>query len=140
MLNTHPVYNTYDAMVSAPGWRRQLALLNNRLKDALIAAGAPVCLSGNLFYDNLQPRFWEAELLADCDAKRRRLFTLAQQATTYFEVGVNGGHSMFLALSANPALVGTGVDLCKRISPKWGRWMFMSRWRPNGCKKFSRAV
>lgn len=120
MLSSQLVYDTYDAMVSAPVWRRQLALLNSRLRDALSAAGAPECLSGNLFYDHLQPRFWEAELLADCDAKRRRLFTLAQQATNYFEVGVNGGHSLFLALSANPALVCTGVDLCKRMSPKWG--------------------
>jgi len=113
-------FGSYDALVNAPAWQALLAQLNGRLRDALRAAGEPECLSGNLFYDNLQPRFWEAGLLADCDAKRRRLFALARQAKNYFEVGVNGGHSLFLALSANAALRCTCVDLCQRLSPKWG--------------------
>jgi hypothetical protein len=116
----HPVYGTYDSMVNDPGWNERLRQLNYRLRDAMQARGVPPLLSGNLFYDHLQPNFWGADLLKNCEEKRRRLFAVAQSAKNYFEVGVNGGHSMFLVLSANPDVRCTGVDLCERQSPKWG--------------------
>ena len=107
-------------MVRNLEWQDQLRRLNNTLRDVLRASKAEEVLSGNLFYDHLQPRFWETELLQGCEKKRRRIFSLAKRSTSYFEVGVNGGHSMFLALSANPNLKCVGVDLCKRMTPEWG--------------------
>ena len=38
-----------------------------------------------------------------------------------FEIGVNGSHSMFLSLMANPKLKCIGVDVCKQLEPTWGR-------------------
>ena len=120
MFTDPTVYNSYDDMLADPQWQKKLYSLNSSIRDALRKQDAPAVMSGNLFYDHLQPRFWKEGLLPDCDRKRRRLFSLARHANTFFEVGVNGGHSMFLALSANPDLLCTGVDLCKQLAPHWG--------------------
>ena len=55
------------------------------------------------------------------DPKRRNFFELARRSSHLFEIGVNGGHSMLLALMANPALKCTGVDVCKQLRPRWAR-------------------
>ena len=36
-------------------------------------------------------------------------------------MGVNGGHSLLLALMANPELRCVGVDVCARLDPSWAR-------------------
>ncbi len=38
-----------------------------------------------------------------------------------FEIGVNAGHSMLLALMANPELKCVGVDICTRLYTRWAR-------------------
>ncbi|WP_217357060.1 class I SAM-dependent methyltransferase [Ruegeria arenilitoris] len=78
-------------------------------------------LNGNLFYKHKSVSFETDELFPPFEGKRRNLFALAQNSTHMFEVGVNGGHSLFLALSANPKLQVTGVDICRQIEPSWGR-------------------
>jgi len=112
---------SYETLIETEQWQTRLKGLNGALVEALREFGAPEHLNGNLFYDHLQPNFAQAELLSDCNKKRRRLFELAKGASHLFEVGVNGGHSMFLALSANPNLKCDGVDICQQVQPKWGR-------------------
>jgi len=102
-------------------WLKELASLNDALVTELDKFGAPRQLHGNLFYDHLQSDFMESPLLADYAEKRKRLFELAGNATSFAEIGVNGGHSMFLALSANPGLMCFGFDICEQVIPTWGR-------------------
>lgn len=48
-------------------------------------------------------------------AKQELLFSTAKQMNatdTYFEVGVHGGHSLFIVLIANPSVKVTCVDIC----------------------------
>lgn len=121
MNETESGLQDYDALVSSRQWRARLASLNEALTDALDEYFAPRLLNGNLFYDHLQPDFHNAPLLPECEQKRRRLFEAAQRAKTMLEIGVNGGHSLFLALSANPALRCVGIDLARQAQPGWGR-------------------
>lgn len=78
-------------------------------------------LNGNLFYRHKDAGFQTEEMTPRFDGKRRNLFHLARQSAHMFEVGVNGGHSLYLALSSNPKLRITGVDICKQVSADWAR-------------------
>ncbi|MEL6573303.1 MAG: class I SAM-dependent methyltransferase [Pseudomonadota bacterium] len=116
-----PCDESYRALLSSEKWHENLKSLNAHLANALKEVGAPTELNGNLFYEHKDADFELNELTARFDAKRRNLFTLAKQCDHMFEVGVNGGHSLFLALSANPNLRVTGVDICKQVEPSWAR-------------------
>lgn len=67
-------------------------------------------LEGNLFYgdmtwpipDSIEPTF---------ALKRRNFAVYATTGASMLEIGCNAGHSAMLALTANPDLVFTGVDL-----------------------------
>ncbi len=116
-----PAYQSFEEMSACPAWRDGLASLNQHLADALNIAKAEVSLNGNLFYAHKDLKFREKPLLEDYEGKRRNLFKLAQGSGNFLEVGVNGGHSLFLALSANPKLTCIGVDICAQLSPEWAR-------------------
>ncbi|MCB8836480.1 class I SAM-dependent methyltransferase [Aurantimonas sp. VKM B-3413] len=102
-------------------FREDLNRLNEVLVSELRKFAAPEVLSGNLFYEHLQKDFSAAPLTPRFEGKRRRLMEIAQHGSVFFEVGVNGGHSMLLVKSANPKLRCVGVDICKQLHPAWGR-------------------
>lgn len=116
-----PPYESYDEMLACEAWTAGLADLNAHLANTLAHWGQTAELNGNLFYGHRDPEFQNNGLLGRFDGKRRNLFWLAQHSTHMFEVGVNGGHSLYLALSANPTLRVTGVDICKQLTPTWAR-------------------
>lgn len=116
-----PTYESYDDMLACGAWTAGLDDLNTHLANTLSHWGQHVELNGNLFYAHRDPDYRHKGLLERFDGKRRNLFWLARQSAHLFEVGVNGGHSLYLALSANPTLRVTGVDICKQLSPTWAR-------------------
>ena len=116
-----PAYDDYDQMIADEAWQKGLKSLNAFLVKALKAEGAAPELNGNLFYAHKDPGFEGSGMVPQFDGKRRNLFKLAKDATHMFEVGVNGGHSLYLALSANPELRVTGVDICQTMADTWAR-------------------
>jgi predicted O-methyltransferase YrrM len=78
-------------------------------------------MNGNLFYRHKQVDFHTHPFVPDFEPKRRNFVALARRSTRLFEIGVNGGHSMLLALMANADLHCVGVDVCARLEPSWGR-------------------
>lgn len=116
-----PRYDSYDDLLACEMWQKGLQSLNTHLAKSLEEADAPTELNGNLFYQHKDADFRLKELTSRFEGKRRNLFTLAKQCDHMFEVGVNGGHSLYLALSANPDLRVTGVDICKQVESSWAR-------------------
>lgn len=116
-----PSFDTYDDMINSQGWCDKLADLNETIAESLRRQQEPVRMNGNLFYRHKQRDFYNQPWVPDFDAKRRNFFTLAQRSEKLFEIGVNGGHSMLLALMANPDLKCVGVDVCAQLDPSWAR-------------------
>ena len=116
-----PEYETYDDLVNCGFWQSALTDLNTHLVHAIIEKGHAPELNGNLFYAHKDAEFQNKPPAPRLEDKRRNLFKLAKRSTHMFEVGVNGGHSLFLALCANPGLNVTGVDICKQVEPSWAR-------------------
>jgi predicted O-methyltransferase YrrM len=95
-----------DDVEASQFWLERLRSLN-----AVIAAtGEP--LRGNLFYGHHQPDYATSPPSAIYRAKRERMRQALRGSTRLLEVGVNGGHSAYLALTANPSLEFHGVDIC----------------------------
>lgn len=111
----------YDDIVESASFQADLAALNGALCAALERCGAPMKLNGNLFYSHLQAGFADAPLHPDMEEKRRRFCDIAQRGTRLLEIGVNGGHSLLLAKSANPDLKCGGIDICQQLDPAWAR-------------------
>lgn len=82
-----------------------------RLNAVIAATGQP--LYGNLCYDDLQDDYLTRPPNPATRPKRDRLRTAIAGRTRLLEVGVNGGHSAYVALSANPNLSYYGVDICE---------------------------
>jgi Methyltransferase domain len=95
-----------DDLENDPVWLERLESLNN----ALAATGEP--LEGNLFYGHQQPDFVSKPPSPLFKAKRDRLLRVVAGRKVLLEIGVNGGHSAFLVLSANRSLEFHGVDIC----------------------------
>lgn len=112
-------YDTYDEMIADQRWRERLKSLNDSLYASMENIDEVPALNGNLFYAHNDPDFRTADLIDKFEVKRRNVFALAKQLSTFLEVGVNGGHSLFLALSANPKLKVVGIDVAKRLDPSW---------------------
>ena len=87
-------------------WLERLKSLNN----ALAATGEP--LEGNLFYGHHQRNFASRPPHPMFKAKRDRLVLVVAGRKRLLEIGVNGGHSAYLALSSNTDLEFHGVDIC----------------------------
>jgi hypothetical protein len=112
---------SYDDLLASATFQADLASLNTALRDALEAAGAAPVLNGNLFYPHLAPQFWKRPPEPEAEAKRRALVEIARRGRTLLEIGVNGGHSLLLAKSANPALSVIGLDVAAQLDPAWAR-------------------
>lgn len=109
----------YDAMLASQEWRNAVRSLNHCLADQLKAAGVPQLLNGNLFYGHRKPGWVDGAYLAEFDKKRRNFFAMARYSSLLLEIGVNGGHSLLLALMSNPDLKVIGIDVCKRLARNW---------------------
>jgi hypothetical protein len=86
-------------------WLKRLAALN----DVIASTGEP--LAGNLFYDHQQVDYLGSRPNPILREKRDRLRRAVASRTRMLEIGVNGGHSAYLALSSNPRLEFHGVDI-----------------------------
>lgn len=84
---------------------RRLDELNRRVGDA------NETLEGNIFYWNRDADFSGRPPAANLAPARRNLWRATRFKRAMLEIGVNAGHSALLALSGNPALIYTGVDL-----------------------------
>jgi hypothetical protein len=89
-------------------WRERLRSLN------AVIAGSNEPLLGNLFYDNEQAHFVDSPPIERYRVKRERFRAAVQERRRLLEVGVNGCHSAYLALTENPELEFHGVDICLR--------------------------
>ncbi len=87
-------------------WLERLSKLN------AVIASTGEHLEGNLFYFNRADDFAARPPDPGHRAKRDRFREVVSGCTRMLEVGVNGGHSAFLALSSNPGLLYHGVDVC----------------------------
>jgi len=92
---------------SSKAWLTRLASLNS----VVAAAGEP--LAGNLFYDHHQDDYLGMAPLAILRPKRDRFRQAIAGRRRLLEIGINGGHSAYLALTANPELELHGVDICE---------------------------
>ena len=81
-----------------------------RLNRVIAESGVP--LEGNLFYDHRDPSFVDSPPDPRLRPKRDRFRSVAVSHTRLLEIGVNGGHSAYAALTANPELTYFGVDIC----------------------------
>jgi hypothetical protein len=112
-------YDTYEEMVSDAAWQDRLKSLNAALLDSMKDFEGEHSLNGNLFYDQKAPGFVDFDLSERFQTKRKNFFYLSKHISTLLEVGVNGGHSLFLALSANPDLKVVGIDIAERLHESW---------------------
>lgn len=86
-------------------WLRGLYELN-----AVVAeSGEPV--AGNIFYDHRQEDYETSPPIAMNRAKRDRFRLACAGRTRMLEIGVNAGHSAYLALTSDPQLEFHGVDI-----------------------------
>ncbi len=81
-----------------------------RLNRVIAESGVP--LEGNLFYEHGDSSFVDRPPDPRLRTKRDRFRSVAVSHTRLFEIGVNGGHSAYAALTANPELSYFGVDIC----------------------------
>lgn len=95
--------SSYHSLVESTDFINKLNVLNSNLKKELENKNYVPTLLGNLFYDHEQmtPPFFNSPLLKDCEEKRKRFSAACMMRTKMFEVGLNGGHSSFLALTSN---------------------------------------
>lgn len=89
-----------------PEWRERLRSLNS------VIASSHETLMGNLFYENAQADFVDRPPVQRYRAKRERFRAAVRDRRRMLEVGVNGCHSAYLALTENPELEFHGVDIC----------------------------
>jgi hypothetical protein len=96
-----------------------------------VIAESGVLLEGNLFYEHGDASFLNSPPDPRLRAKRDRFRSIATSHTRLLEVGVNGGHSAYAALTANPELTYFGVDICThpyvRPAIEWLRAEFPDR-------------
>ena len=81
-----------------------------RLNRVIAESGVP--LEGNLFYDHRDPSFVDRPPDPRLRPKRDRFRSVAVSHSRLLEIGVNGGHSAYAALTANPELTYFGIDIC----------------------------
>jgi predicted O-methyltransferase YrrM len=90
-----------------PDWLDRLFSLNS------VVAAKNEPLAGNLFYRDRQEDFVRRPADPVYRAKRDRLRSVARRSGQMLEIGVNGGHSAFMALTSNPQLEFHGIDICE---------------------------
>ena len=108
-----------------PAWLERLRSLNE------VVASTGEGLRGNLFYKHNQPDFVASPPHERHRVKRERLREAVRGQKRMLEIGVNGGHSAYLALTANPSLELHGIDICDanyvKLAVKWLQEEFPDR-------------
>ena len=109
----------YNTLVESTDFVDKLNILNNNLKIELENNKCKPTLIGNLFYDHEQmnPPFYNSPMLKECEEKRIRFSKASKMRTTMFEIGLNGGHSSFLAMTANENLTVYSNDIAEFYPP-----------------------
>jgi hypothetical protein len=77
-----------------------------------VIADTGEALEGSLCYEHRDPAFVDSPPDPRMRAKRDLFRQVAVSHRSLLEVGVNGGHSAYVALTANPELRYHGVDIC----------------------------
>jgi hypothetical protein len=85
----------------------------HRLNGVVHAHGQP--LIGNLCYLHKQDDYLGSEPTAAFREKRDRFREAVVNRRRMLEIGVNGGHSAYVALTANPDLEFHGIDICEHV-------------------------
>ena len=106
-----------ENLIQSIEFKEKLNFLNNNLKQSLENENKECILIGNLFYDHAHPNFYNSELLDDCKEKRIRFSNAMKNRTSLFEIGLNGGHSAFLALMSNEKLKVYSNDIAEFYPP-----------------------
>lgn len=119
LKSAQDVDHHYDKLLASAAWKDAMSSLNTFLAKSLKGAGKPVRLNGNLFYDHNRPNWSQEPYVPAFDIKRRNFFAMATQSKSLLEIGVNGGHSLLLALMANPNLEVYGIGVCQRLARDW---------------------
>ena len=116
MVQTLSKPESYDALLASNTWQEDLRALNVALVNSLTALGEEPLIGGSPFYRHMQhASIITGKFTTRGDIKRRRLFDLARLGANLFEIGVNGGHGLLLAKSANPDLTCIGLDICQTV-------------------------
>ena len=119
LISSQDVDHHYERLISSAEWEDALSSLNAFLAKSLEDAGKPVRLNGNLFYGHNRTNWAQESYVPAFDMKRRNFFAMATQSKSLLEISVNGGHSLLLALMANPNLEVYGIDVCERLGRDW---------------------
>jgi len=91
--------------IYAPSFVRRMQVLNGFVRDS----GERI--EGGIFYWDGDAAYQDKSPAADLAPARRNLWRATRFKNSMLEVGVNAGHSALLALSGNPRLKYTGVDI-----------------------------
>ena len=92
---------------SQPEWRERLLRLNS------VVASTGELVFGNLCYEDAQTDCVDSPPTERYRVKRERFRAAVRGRRRLLEVGVNGGHSAYIALTENPKLEFHGVDICE---------------------------
>lgn len=113
--------NVYNTLVESTNFVDKLNILNNNLKIVLENNKYIPTLIGNLFYDHEQmnPPFYNSPPIKKWgyEEKRIRFSKATKMGTTMFEIGLNGGHSSFLAMTSNENLTVYSNDIAEFYPP-----------------------
>jgi predicted O-methyltransferase YrrM len=88
-----------------PQWLERLYSLNR------VIVASEERLAGSICYEHHSTTFEREPPVALNRTKRERFRLAAQRSSRMLEIGVNGGHSAYVALSANPDLEFHGADI-----------------------------
>ncbi|HEX4437916.1 MAG TPA: class I SAM-dependent methyltransferase [Solirubrobacteraceae bacterium] len=116
-----------------PAWLERLYSLN-----AVLVAGGEQ-LAGSICYEHHQEDYERTPPVAANKEKRERFREACIGRERMLEIGVNGGHSAYVALSANPTLEFHGVDIADhsyvRPAVEWLQNEFPGRvhFHPGSC-------
>lgn len=91
--------------VLSPEFEKHLQAINQMIADA------GETMEGNLFYLHESTDFLRAPPDPRRTHKRRNVHMVLKHKPDFLEIGFNAGHSALLALSSNPALNYSGIDI-----------------------------
>ena len=91
--------------IYADAFIKRMKVLNNFVQES------GEVLEGGIFYWDRDAKFADNLPAADLAPARRNLWRATRFKKSMIEIGVNACHSALVALSANPQLVYTGVDI-----------------------------
>jgi hypothetical protein len=90
---------------SSDSWLRRLYELN------AVVAASDERVAGNICYEHYQQDFVSSPPVSVNRSKRDRFRQACAERACMLEIGVNAGHSAYVALSSNPSLEFHGVDI-----------------------------